>query len=70
MSVILESVLDLLEGLTLWMLLYSFPIAIGIAGFVVIKVGIHMGRHPVAMAIGYGLVTFAAVIGLVSPWAR
>ena len=65
MSLILESVLELLEGLTLWMFLYSFPIAVGVAGFVVIKVGIQMRRHPVAMAIGYGLVTFAATMGLI-----
>ena len=31
MSVFFESAIDLLEGLTLWMLLYSFPISVGTA---------------------------------------
>ena len=54
------------EYLTFLLFMFWPPIAIAVAGYVVLRVSGNTGRHPVAVAIGYGLVAFAAVMGLVN----
>jgi len=52
------------EYLTFLVFMFWPPIAISAAGYVVLRVSGNTGRHPVAVAIGYGLLAFAAVMGL------
>ena len=65
MRVVPENLAYQLEAFSTLLFIFWPPIAIGAAGYVVLRVGGNMGRHPVAMAIGYGLVTFAGVMGLI-----